>query len=101
MIHASKDDGKIVVTSFDEFAEGQQVNYTRQPVSWEEQQTILQRANGRIGAPYNLLNANCEDFVTWVVTGKAQSPQRNQHFAFAIVVIGVGLLLRGVFGSAE
>jgi len=49
-----------------------------------------------LGRPFNLLNANCEDYVNWIITGVAHSPQREQ-FAFAALIL---LVIVGLAASA-
>ena len=93
--HASKDRGQFVLTTFDEFAEGQPDAYTWIPDSSEVQQAVLARAASQQGKRYNLLNANCEDLVTWIVTGKARSPQRETAVALSLALSFVLALLIG------
>jgi hypothetical protein len=90
-VHASKDRGQVALTSFDEFAEGETVWYGRLPRTFEARQVILDRAQSKIGKPFQLMKANCEDFVNWAITGTANSPQRDRAvgLAFAAAVLGI------------
>ncbi len=94
VMHASKDRGQFVLTTYDEFAEGQPGEYTWVPDTFALQQTILARAESQIGRGYGLLDSNCEDHVNWIVTGIARSPQREQ-FTVALLIV---LLLGGLGG---
>jgi hypothetical protein len=90
VMHASKDRGYFVVTTFEEFAQGQPVDYTWLPESFDIQQAVLGRAESLLGRPFRLLNANCEDYVNWIVTGVARSPQREQIALAALILLFVG-----------
>jgi Lecithin retinol acyltransferase len=88
--HASKDRGLFVLTTFAEFSEAQQVTYSWIPDGYGTQHAVLERSASQAGRRYDLLNANCEDFVNWIVTGKARSPQRENAFA---VTLALGLVI--------
>jgi Lecithin retinol acyltransferase len=90
VMHASKDRGHFVLTTLDEFAQGQPMQYTWLPDSFEAQQAVLGRAESLLGRPFRLLNANCEDYVNWIVTGVARSPQREQFALAALVLLFIG-----------
>jgi len=53
-----------------------------------------------IGRPFRLLNANCEDYVNWIVTGVARSPQRERAGLVAALVIVLVIGGLGGFGGA-
>ena len=93
--HASKDRGQFVLTSFEEFAEGQPAFYERYPQP-HQAQTVIARAESVIGHRYDLLASNCEDFVNWIFTGTARSPQREGAIVAALVVLA--LLIVGFGG---
>jgi hypothetical protein len=95
VMHGSKDRGQFVRTTFDEFANGELTDYTWLPDMFETQQAVLGRAESLLGKPFRLLNANCEDYVNWAVTGVARSPQR-EEFALAALI----LLFFGGIGGA-
>jgi hypothetical protein len=95
VMHASKDRGQFVLSALEEFAEGQPLQYTWLPESFEAQQAVLGRAESLLGMPFNLLIANCEDYVNWIVTGVARSPQREQLTLAAALII----LFWGGFGD--
>jgi hypothetical protein len=96
VMHASKDRGQFVLTTCDEFSEGEPIEYTWVPESLEEQQAVLTRAEGQLGNPYRLSDLDCEDYVNWIVTGVARSPQR-EEVALAVLiflaVFGIGGML--------
>lgn len=54
-----------------------------------EQRLIVKRAQSLLGRPYQLLSFNCDHFVTYAQTGKAQSSQLQ---AFAGVATSVAIL---------
>ena len=72
--------------ALEEFADGQPIGYTWLPETVEAQRAVIGRAESLLGRPFNLLNANCEDYINWIVTGVARSPQREQ-FALAALVL--------------
>jgi len=98
VMHGSKDRGQFTVTTFEEFAEGQPTTYTWLPPSLEAQQTVLMRAESQLGWPFRLLDSDCEDFVNWIVTGVARSPQRERVAAAAVILLVLGGL-GGMFGG--
>ncbi len=96
VMHASKDIGRFSETTYEEFAQGQGTEYTWRPENFQKQQEVLRRAQSLLGRPFQLLNANCEDYVNWIVTGVARSPQR--EFAALVLIFlaalgGLGLAL--------
>lgn len=99
VIHASKDHGMVVQTSLEEFSDGLPVYYGRTPVNLEAQNAILHRAYSVLGKPFNLFHADCEDYVNWIITGVARSPQRD---AITMVAAALAIFLGGGgFGEAE
>ena len=98
VLHGSKDRGQFSVTTFEEFAEGQPATYTWLPPSFEVQQTVLRRAESQIGRPFRLHDSDCEDFVNWIVTGVARSPQREQVMVTVLILALLGGL-GGMFGA--
>jgi hypothetical protein len=99
VLHASKERGQFILTTYDEFAQGQPAEYTWLPESFEKQEEVLSRAESLLGRPFHLLNANCEDYVNWIVTGVARSPQRERAAVAALILLVIfgGL---GGFGGA-
>jgi hypothetical protein len=97
--HASKEHGQFLLTTYDEFAQGEPTEYTSFPETFEAQTAVLNRAEKRLGSPFRLLSANCEDYVYEVVTGVARSPQREGVALAALILIVIfgGL---GGFGGA-
>jgi hypothetical protein len=95
VMHASKDRGQFVLTTFDEFREGQHARHVQVPGNPEVQQAILQRAESLLDRRFDLFAANCEDYVNWIVTGVARSPQREAIGITAFVIVAIF-----VFGRA-
>lgn len=100
VMHASKDIGCFTETTYEEFAPDQPTIYTWTPESFENQQEVLSRAESLLGRPFRLLNANCEDYVNWIVTGVARSPQRERAGLAAVLVIVLVIGGLGGFGDA-
>jgi Lecithin retinol acyltransferase len=88
--HASKDRGYFLLTTLHEFAEDQPCVYVFAPETNEIQKTILIRAEGQVGKPYQLFASNCEDYVNWIVCGVARSPQREQAALVALIILLLG-----------
>jgi hypothetical protein len=95
VMHASKDRGQFVLTTLEEFSYGLPAYYGRIPANLEAQNAILLRAQSLLGRPFNLLNADCEDYVNWIMTGVARSPQRDGLILAAALLIIFG----GGFGD--
>lgn len=72
------------------------MTYAWTPEDYSTQEAVLARAESQLGRRYNLFNANCEDLVNWIITGKARSPQRENAFALTIVAGLVLALLSGL-----
>jgi hypothetical protein len=56
----------------------------------EEMQRRIGRAVQIVGVPWNLLFSNCQDCLSWIVTGEAKSFQRD---AAVGATIGIGFLV--------
>jgi hypothetical protein len=65
------------------------VNVVNRAETLEEVERRLERAEQIVGLPWNALFANCQDDLSWIVTGKASSFQRDSLVG---VAIGIGLL---------
>jgi len=74
VIHTSRRFGRAVESDFETFCHGRRAVVVphSSPV---EGSMLAARARSRKGQRYNVLNNNCEHFVTWVVEGKARSAQ--------------------------
>ena len=72
--HTSRRFGRAVESDFETFCHGRRAVVVphSSPV---EGSVLAARARSRKGQRYNVLNNNCEHFVTWVVEGKARSAQ--------------------------
>lgn len=74
VISASRKLGKVVETTVEQFADGQQVlvhGYRGQLSA----ATVIQRARSKLGEPYDVFKLNCERLVNWTHGFKPQSPQ--------------------------
>lgn len=67
--------GKGVVQSYWlDFSEGQPVRLHKRAESPLHVHQVLQRVYRNLGAPYSLVNQNCQHFASLAFTGKAESP---------------------------
>jgi hypothetical protein len=93
----TKDLAAIRRTSFDQFAEGRPVE-VRSYADGFSAETVVARALGRVGEHgYDLLDNNCEHFVTWCKTGRHDSEQVKNGMT---LLVGVACLGTGLAGSA-
>ena len=90
---------RVTRASLAEFLQGHEVlvrSYVDAPYV-DDADTALERAESRLGeANYDIFGNNCEHFVVWCKTGRAQSSQVNTHRVAADAVIQgapVGALL--------
>lgn len=60
--------------------------------NWDRK-NLVQRALSKIGVPYNLINYNCEHFVTEVITGKPVSRQVQNAVAVYLSLFVFALLI--------
>lgn len=60
-----------------------------------ERKALVQRALIRIGQPYDLINYNCEHFITEIKSGKARSRQVENATLTAAAIV----LLVAIFGD--
>jgi len=72
VIHASRRFGKVEETDFGVFCHGRVPQVVQQVANGSE---IVARARARKGQRYNVLNNNCEHFITWALEGKGRSAQ--------------------------
>ena len=74
VIHTSRRFGRALESDFETFCHGRRAVVVphSSPVDGS---TLVARARSRKGQRYNVLNNNCEHFVTWVVEGKGRSAQ--------------------------
>ena len=56
-----------------------------------DRNAIIKAARSRLGERYDLFFSNCEHFVTWVVSGKPESPQVKYWVSTIITVAAIGL----------
>ncbi|MBI3137735.1 MAG: lecithin retinol acyltransferase family protein [Sphingobacteriales bacterium] len=93
IIHNNVQTGVSLITVDDFFTQVHKVNkIMRFTGTNTERKALVQRALIRIGKPYDLINYNCEHFISEVKTGSASSPQVKSGLAFAGI-----LLLAAIF----
>ena len=85
----------MVLTPFEEFACGREIEVVDTPRTLDNQRSILNRAYSKIGHPYNILSANCEHFATWAFYGVPESAQLKNY------VVGVGVIALGFWGLSR
>lgn len=59
-----------------------------------DRRKLVERALSKIGQPYNLINYNCEHFVTEVTTGQAVSRQVQNAVGLGISIFLLSLLIK-------
>lgn len=74
VIHTSRRFGRVEESDFETFCHGRRAVVLPHS-SHVDGSTLVARARSRKGQRYNVLNNNCEHFVTWVVEGKGRSAQ--------------------------
>ena len=83
--------GRVARTSFDEFAQGNEVlirSYEQSTVEVFDNQTTMGRAEQRIGdEDYSIFGNNCEHFVVWCKTGVSGSSQVEAHAKASTAVL--------------
>lgn len=83
VIHASKDDGRVLDDSFQRFSGGLAVSIAKRATPGMGAE-VVRHARALIGRPYDLLTWNCEHLATYAAEGEARSPQlRGGLFALA------------------
>jgi len=74
VIHSSRRFGQVLETSQTQFSRGAPIRTVSYSTSLSGSEVVV-RARGRIGQRYGVLTRNCEHFVSWVISGRARSPQ--------------------------
>ncbi len=92
VIHNSKRHGGVVWTPLEEFTERAPFSVVWAPANAGQASAAVSRAKGQIGQPFDLWKSNCEDFVNWVVSGTAMSPQR----VFALALLSLVSVILGI-----
>lgn len=95
VVHARPDDfrqpfagGRVVRTSFEEFADGRPVIGVTDPPAVHGPDEVARRALDHVGREgYCPVVANCEHFVTWCATGLHRSRQVEAVVALATVAL--------------
>jgi uncharacterized protein YycO len=64
-----------------------------------QREQAVKRALSKIGAPYNLINYNCEHYASYVQTGRPQSKQVGNAIAAASLAVLVILFVKSVNNS--
>lgn len=89
VIHNSFEDGRVCITTLENFAAGHDVFVEREPVPGTEAE-IVQRARALCGRKYDLVDFNCETFANLVTEGRGYSRQ-----VATALGVGIGLALLG------
>lgn len=89
VIHNSKVRLKVTLESYQDFADGKQIIVS--DITSEEPSRSVTMAMRYIGMPYNLLNANCEQFVRLCHGLEIESTQVQQYL---LAAFGAGMALK-------
>jgi len=93
VIHNAKDDC-VKWEDLETFAAGSMVSLVRRAANAQEGFAVVSRAASLSGTKFDLINFNCEHFVTYALAGEAVSRQlRGVVVGFAILA-GIGVLAR-------
>lgn len=93
VIHNAKDD-RVRWELLETFANGEAVSVVRQAANAYEGEVIIARAHSLLGQKFDLINFNCEHFVTMAISGAAISPQLRGVAIGLAILAGVGLVAR-------
>ncbi len=58
-----------------------------------KRKAIVQRSLARIGRPYNLINYNCEHFITEIKSGNPRSRQVENTFVGVLAALFIGAII--------
>lgn len=89
VIHNSKLERRVVIEPLYGFSEGRPIRVERRAIPGREE-SVIRAALAYLGTQYNLLQFNCEHFVTLAHEGNAKSPQLATTL-FSLLVGGIGL----------
>ncbi len=94
VISASKRKGKVVHESEAEFSDNRKIVVNKR---YTPSVAAYKRIETRLGAPYNLLECNCEHYVNWAFDLKPESKQVEVALATtgAAIVLGVSKTWQG------
>ena len=88
----------VTETSFDDFADGDEVYLICHQDAAFSPEEIVARARSREGQMgYNLVFNNCEHFANWCVTGKEKSTQVNKVVRTVCQVVGGAVLIKELY----
>ena len=93
VLHASKDEGKVVLETLGRFANGREVSIRSVSTKFSPNE-VYQRGLARRGDGYRLIDSNCEHLVSDVLGLKDGSPQLRFAIACLVIVGGIFLLRR-------
>lgn len=93
VLHNAKDD-RVRRELLETFAAGETVSVVRRAANTLEGEVIIARGQSLLGQKFDLINFNCEHFVTVAISGRPISPQlRGVAFGIALLA-GLGLLAK-------
>lgn len=95
VIHASKVHRSVVRTTLLEFTEGRPITVLRE-LAVSQPHVVHQRALAHLGKPYDLINANCQQFVRMCQGLPIESPAV-QRAAAVTVAASVALVARNPY----
>jgi hypothetical protein len=98
VIHNAKDE-RVKWDLLEAFAAGSPVSLVRRAVNVYEIEAIFARAQELLGRQFDLVNFNCEHFVTVALAGKAASPQLLGVAVGLTLVAALSLLATSSVGS--
>ncbi len=90
VISASNRKGKVVHESLAEFADNREIVVNGND-KYAPNTTAYDRIKTQLGAPYNLLECNCEHFVNWAFGFKPESKQVEVALTATGAAIGYGM----------
>lgn len=90
VIHNSKVEGKVVIETLGVFSEGKRIHIERRAMPGRGQ-NVIQAALAYWGKKYDLLQFNCEHFVSIAHEGSPKSPQLGTAVGFGIIASLLGL----------
>jgi cell wall-associated NlpC family hydrolase len=93
VLHASKEKGRVVVDSLEDFSEGRRVHVLGYPSRLAPDQVIA-RALELHGRPYRLFGGNCDHLVRHAHGLSKTSPQLNAWLAVGVVGMTAAAIIR-------
>lgn len=84
--------GGVAIVDWHQFADGNPIFLHSRPESTAHAAYVVARAEANVGKPYALFAQNCEHFVSFAFTGRAESETVNLVGRLAVGVMAVALL---------